>query len=120
MNVGRVVGVLVLILVLYAIITQPLNSAAMARSGGSSLAEAGTSVRQFLTSLDFNGSSGGSSASRTAGTRDGSTASSYTVRPGDTLSTIAARQGTTAAALAARNDLADADLIVPGQELDLG
>ena len=118
MNVGRVVGILVLVLVLYAIITQPLNSAAMARAGGSGLAEAGTSVRQFLTSLDLNGSSGTSSGSRTT-TRSGSTASSYTVRSGDTLSSIAARQGTTAGALAARNGLADADRIRPGQRLAL-
>ena len=118
-SIGRVVGVLALVLVLYAIITQPLTSASMARAGGSELAEAGTSVRQFLTSLDFNGSPGSSSESRTS-TRSGTTASSYTVRPGDTLSSIAARQGTTADALADRNGLADADRIRPGQELELG
>ena len=112
------VGVLALILVLYAIITQPLTSASTARSAGSGLAEAGTSVRQFLTSLDFNGPSGGSSESEET-TRTSTTASSYTVRPGDTLSSIAARQGTTAGALADRNGLADADRILPGQELEL-
>ena len=117
-SIGRVVGVLLVIVVLYAIITQPLNSAAMARSGGNGLASAGTSVTQFLSSLDFNGSSGSSSTSRTA-VRSGTTASSYTVRSGDTLSSIAARQGTSASTLATRNGLANADRIVPGQKLTL-
>jgi LysM repeat protein len=117
-NIGRVVGVLALVLALYAIITQPLTSASTARSAGAGLASAGTSVRQFLTSLDFNGPSGGSSGSGST-TRTSGTASSYTVRPGDTLSGIAARQGTTADALAARNGLADADRIRPGQRLAL-
>lgn len=117
-SIGRVIGVLALVLVLYAIITQPLTSATMARQGGSELASAGTSVREFLTSLDFNGSSGGSSES--GGTTPTSTStSSYTVRPGDTLSSIATRQGTTSDTLAARNGLEDADRIRPGQRLAL-
>ena len=46
-------------------------------------------------------------------------ASTYRVRAGDTLSSVAARYGLDTATLAARNDLANRDLIVPGQTLSL-
>jgi LysM repeat protein len=115
---GRVIGVLVLILVLYAIVSQPLTSAAMVRSGGSALATAGTSFAQFVTAVT---SGSTSSTSRAASTSvAGTGASSYTVRRGDTLSTIAHAHGTTAATLAARNGLADPNRITPGERLSLG
>lgn len=41
----------------------------------------------------------------------------YTVVPGDTLSSIAARHGTTVAALVAANNIANPNLIFPGQVL---
>ncbi|MDT7742769.1 MAG: LysM domain [Actinomycetota bacterium] len=110
---GRLVGVLVLILVLYAILSQPLTSAAMTRSLGATLADAGTSAIQFFTAVTTGSTT---SRSRTASTAT-STASSYTVRRGDTLSTIAQAHGTTAGALAARNGLANPNVITPGQRL---
>lgn len=109
------VGILVVVLVLYAIISQPLTSAAMVRGGGNALQEAGTSMIQFVRGVAPGGSSGSSSSSGSSG----SSAGTYTVRPGDTLSSIAARYSTSQATLAERNDLADADLIVPGQRLSV-
>ncbi|MGH9055878.1 MAG: LysM peptidoglycan-binding domain-containing protein [Acidimicrobiales bacterium] len=50
---------------------------------------------------------------------DAAASSSYTVVPGDTLSAIAARYGTTFAALAQANDIANPNLIYPGQVLTL-
>ncbi|MEV5240000.1 peptidoglycan-binding protein [Streptomyces cinnamoneus] len=44
-------------------------------------------------------------------------AAAYTVRPGDTLVAIAESHATTAAQLVALNDLADPDVLHPGQEL---
>jgi LysM repeat protein len=41
----------------------------------------------------------------------------YEVQPGDTLATIAAAHGTSVEALVAANDLASADVILPGQRL---
>jgi LysM repeat protein len=117
-SLGRVVGILVLVLVLYAIISQPLTSAAMVRGGGSALQEAGTSMIQFLRGVAPSGGSSSSSAS-TARESSSDGTSSYTVRSGDTLSSVAARYSVSPATLAARNDLADADLIVPGQRLSL-
>jgi LysM repeat protein len=115
-SLGRVVGILVVILALYAIITQPLTSAAMVRGSGDALQSAGTSVIQFVRGVaPSGGSSGTSGSSRSSGTSSGS----YTVRPGDTLSSIAARYSVDPDTLAARNDLADRDLIVPGQRLSL-
>ena len=45
--------------------------------------------------------------------------SAYTVRPGDTLSAIASRFGTTYRELAEANNIADPDLIFPGQEVSV-
>ncbi|GLZ56292.1 LysM domain-containing protein [Actinomycetospora sp. NBRC 106378] len=114
MSVGRVVGILVVVLVLYAIVSQPLTSAAMVRGGGNALQEAGTSMIQFVRGVAPSGGSSGSGSGSA-----GSSAGTYTVRPGDTLSSIAARYSVSTATLAARNDLADADRIVPGQRLSL-
>lgn len=113
---GRFIGILVLILVLYAIVSQPLTSAATTRSIGSSLASAGTSFAQFFTAL----AGGSTSTSRAASTSLTGTGGSYTVRRGDTLSTIADAHGTTAGALARRNGLANPNYIVPGQRLSMG
>jgi lysozyme len=118
-SLGRVVGILVVVLVLYAIITQPLTSAAMVRGGGNALQEAGTSLIQFVRGVAPSGGSSGSSTSSASVGSSGSTAGTYTVRPGDTLSSIAARYSVSTSTLAERNDLADADRIVPGQRLSL-
>jgi LysM repeat protein len=112
---GRVIGVLVLLVVLYAIITQPLTSAAMTRSVGSTLADAGTNVAQFVYSLTTGSSSVAASTSRSS-----ASGATHTVRPGETLSGIAAAHGTTAATLATRNGLSNPDHIVPGQRLSMG
>lgn len=50
----------------------------------------------------------------------GDQAGSYTVQAGDTLAEIAAANEVTVSTLVSVNDLADADLIVVGQTLDLG
>jgi LysM repeat protein len=109
---GRVIGVLLLLLALYAIITQPLTAAAVTRSVGATLADAGTSVAQFVYSLTTGSSS--AVASTSSSSTSGAT---HTVRPGETLSGIAAANGTTAGALATRNGLANPNVIVPGQKL---
>ncbi|MCD2188959.1 LysM peptidoglycan-binding domain-containing protein [Actinomycetospora soli] len=115
MSLGRVVGILVLALVLYAIVSQPLTSAATVRNGGDALQEAGTSLIQFVRGVAPGGGSGSSSGSSSSASSSGT----YTVRPGDTLSSIAARYSVSPATLADRNDLADADLIRPGQRLSV-
>jgi LysM repeat protein len=117
-SVGRVVGILVVVLVLYAIVSQPLTSAAMVRGGGNALQEAGTSMIQFVRGVAPSRGSSGSGSASSSGSA-GSSAGSYTVRPGDTLSSIASRYSVSTATLAARNDIADADRIVPGQRLSL-
>ena len=110
MTVARLVGLVVLIFLLVTVISEPLNSAATARSGGSALGSAGTSIGEFVSSLT---SGAGTS------TADDDLASSYIVRPGDTLSEIAAAHATTTDALSDGNDIDDPDLIAPGQELSL-
>ena len=50
---------------------------------------------------------------------EGRTASTYTVVRGDTLSEIAVRFGTSVAALAERNNIANPNLIFPGQVLQI-
>ena len=116
---GRLIGVLVLILVLYAIITQPLNSAATVNDGLDGLSSAGTNITRFLSGVM--GPSGTLSASTSrASTGSGTSTGTYRVRPGDTLSSIAAAHGTTAAALAARNGISNRDRITTGQRLSLG
>jgi LysM repeat protein len=109
---GRLLGALALILVLYAIVSQPLTSAAVVRSVGATLASVATSTTQFITAVTVGGSSAAASTSvsRTSG-------ATYTVRPGDTLSGIAAAHGTTAGALAAENGLSNPNRIVAGQQL---
>ena len=67
MSIGRVIGLLVLVVVLYAVITQPRTSASMARDGASSLLDAGDSVTSFMTSLVGNESSSSSSSSSPSG-----------------------------------------------------
>ena len=68
MSVGRVIGLLVLVVVLYSIITQPSQSAATTREGAGHLADAGSSVTVFLTEL-----TGGSSADMTTTSQTDST-----------------------------------------------
>ena len=46
-------------------------------------------------------------------------ARTYTVRSGDTLSGIAAKYGTTYQAIAAKNNIANPNLIYPGQVLQI-
>ncbi len=111
---GRVIGVLLLLLVVYSIITQPLTSAAVTRSVGATLADAGTSVAQFVYSV----TTGSSSAAVTTSGASTSSAT-HTVRSGETLSEIAAANGTTAGALAAKNGLSNPNRIVPGQQLSV-
>ena len=110
MTVARLVGLVVLVFLLVTVIGEPLNSAAMARSGGAALGSAGTSLGEFVSSLT---SGAGTSVA------DDEPASSYTVRPGDTLSEIAAAHATTIDTLTDGNDIDDPDLIAPGQELSL-
>jgi LysM repeat protein len=112
--VGRLIGLLVLLVVLYAIITQPVSSAAMVRSGLTSLSSAGTSLTHFTSSVV----TGNSSYSRSSSSS--STGGTYRVRSGDTLSSIAAAHGTSVSALAARNGIANSSHIVVGQRLSLG
>lgn len=61
MTVGRVIGLLVLVVVLYAVITQPVQSASAVRGGAGHLSDAGTSMTTFLSQL----SGGGSTSSGT-------------------------------------------------------
>lgn len=51
---GRIVGALVVIVVLYAIVTQPAQSASTTRNGASKLADAGHQMTVFLSSLVTN------------------------------------------------------------------
>lgn len=55
---GRLVGTVVVILVLYAVITSPQNSAAMTRNGVSALGVAADRFVVFITALVPGGSSG--------------------------------------------------------------
>jgi len=48
---GRVIGTVVILLVLYAIISDPLESAATTRNGVSALGDAGTSITVFLSTV---------------------------------------------------------------------
>ena len=74
MSIGRVIGLLVLVVVLYAVITQPQTSASMTREGASSLMDAGDSVTSFMTSLVGNDTSTSSSnSSDSTGSSDSST-----------------------------------------------
>ena len=116
---GRLVGPVALILVLYAILTQPLTSGATARSGGAALGSVGFSPGAFVSSVAAGSSGGTTSSSRVAATSSEVAPGPYQVRPGDTLSTIAASHGTSASRIAARNDLSDLNHIHPGQRLTL-
>ena len=51
MSIGRVVGLLLLVVVVYAVITQPTASAAMTRDGVGHLGDAGTSLTTFMSAL---------------------------------------------------------------------
>ncbi|WP_305058797.1 LysM peptidoglycan-binding domain-containing protein [Actinomycetospora soli] len=115
MNLARIVGLVVLVVLLVAVISEPANSAATVRSGGRALGEAGSSLGAFVSSV----TSGWGSSSRASLATDEDGVGSYTVRPGDTLSSIAARYRVEVSTLADRNDLADADLIRPGQRLSV-
>jgi hypothetical protein len=51
MSLGRVIGTIVVILVLYAIITAPQEAASSARGGASTAADAGESITVFFSSI---------------------------------------------------------------------
>lgn len=51
MSLGRVIGTLVVILVLYAIVTQPQESASSVRDGVSTAGEAGSSITVFFSNI---------------------------------------------------------------------
>jgi hypothetical protein len=71
---GRVIGTLVVILVLFAIISNPRGSAATTRNGLSNLGDAGHQVVLFLTSVVNN--LGGTTSSSTSSSTGSSTSSS--------------------------------------------
>jgi hypothetical protein len=78
---ARVIGTIVIILVLFAIVSDPQESAATTRDGASTLADAGSSITVFLSSLVNNlavttGSTSSTTSTYPAGaveTGDGST-----------------------------------------------
>jgi hypothetical protein len=51
MSLGRVIGTIVVILVLYAIITAPQEAASSAQEGASTAADAGESITVFFSSI---------------------------------------------------------------------
>ncbi|MDF2978577.1 MAG: hypothetical protein K0S40_3305 [Actinomycetospora sp.] len=51
MSLGRVIGTVLVILVLYAIITAPQEAASSAQQGASTAAEAGESITVFFSSI---------------------------------------------------------------------
>ena len=56
MTLGRLVGLLVLVLVLYAVISQPVQMASSTRDGMGHLMDAGTRMTQFMSELVTPGS----------------------------------------------------------------
>ncbi|MCD2192053.1 hypothetical protein LQ327_01435 [Actinomycetospora endophytica] len=73
MSIGRVVGWIVVLLVLYAIITQPTQSAATTSNLASGLAHAGQQTIVFIQSVatSFTGGSTSTSYSQTHGVPSG-------------------------------------------------
>lgn len=69
-SLGRVVGALVLILVLYAVISQPQNMAAMTRDGAGHLANMGQGLSQFMTSMTANAATGPGGGTATSSSTD--------------------------------------------------
>lgn len=65
---ARVIGTIVIILVLFAIVSDPQESAATTRDGASTLADAGSSITVFLSSVvnDVAVATTGSSSSTTS------------------------------------------------------
>lgn len=51
MSIGRVIGIVVVILVLFAIVSDPQDSASSVRSGLSNAGDAGSSITVFFASL---------------------------------------------------------------------
>jgi len=51
MSLGRVIGIVVVILVLYAIVSEPQDSASSVRDGVSTAGEAGSSITVFFSSI---------------------------------------------------------------------
>ena len=74
---ARVIGTIVIILVLYAIISNPSGAASTTRDGASTLADAGSSITVFLSNVvnDVAVSTGSttSNGTTTTTTRDGTT-----------------------------------------------
>ena len=64
---GRVIGIVVIILVLYAIVTNPQRAANTTSNGLSNLADAGTQITVFFSSVvsDVAGSTGSTTAATT-------------------------------------------------------
>jgi len=58
MRIGRVLGLVLLVIVLYSVISQPQSSAAMVRSGMQGLGSAGTSLTQFMSGVAAGAPSG--------------------------------------------------------------
>jgi len=65
MSIGRLLGLVLLVIVLYSVISQPLSSAAMVRSGIQGLGSAGTSLTQFMSGLGAGAPSGGTPTATT-------------------------------------------------------
>lgn len=79
MSIGRLIGILVVIVVIYMIVTQPVGSANMTRDGVSRLGDAGGQMVTFVSNVVRGVGSGSSSSDRTtplggAATGDGSSA----------------------------------------------
>lgn len=51
MSLGRVIGTIVVILVLYAIVTAPQEAASSVQGGASTAADAGSSITVFFSSI---------------------------------------------------------------------
>jgi hypothetical protein len=78
---ARVIGTIVIILVLFAIVSNPQQSAATTRNGVETLGDVGTSITVFLTSVVNNIAV--STGSRPVGTTTYSTTPSGGVDTGD-------------------------------------
>jgi hypothetical protein len=65
MSLGRVIGTLVVILVLYAIVTAPQEAASSVQDGASTAADAGSSITVFFSNIvnDIAVSTGSTSSS---------------------------------------------------------
>lgn len=81
MSLGRVIGIIVVVLILFAIISAPRDTAATTRNGLSGLQTAGSSITTFFTNVvhDLAVNTGSTSGSRTS--NSGATSGSRTSYP---------------------------------------